>query len=44
MKPRILIVGRETRAGYYQPYVDAVRGVGGELELFPQNSIPPYGE
>jgi len=31
MKPRILIVGRETNAGYYQPYMEAVRGAGGEL-------------
>jgi len=33
MKPRIFIVGRETNAGYYQPYMNAVRGAGGEPDL-----------
>jgi hypothetical protein len=33
MKPRILIVERETKAGYYQPYMDTVRGAGGEPDL-----------
>ena len=33
MKPRILIVGHRAKAGYNQPYMDAVRGAGGEPEL-----------
>jgi putative glutamine amidotransferase len=33
MKPRILILGPPKKAAYFAPYLEAVRGVGGDPEL-----------